>query len=203
MSKSKKHKHKSGHDHVPGESSEVVLFEEEPYDRKMEQCVEHFYHELTGIRTGRASPSLLESIQVAAYGERTGLSHVATVTARGPRVLAVAVYDSNLAPAVVQAIRDSPLGLNPSHEGTDIVVPVPEMSEDTRTAMVRLAHQEAEGARVTVRNIRQRAMADLKKRGISSEDDRKRIEKVIDDMTKRHIMEIDSALARKEKELRP
>lgn len=96
------------------------------YCRKMEHAIEHFYHELSGVRTGRASPTLLDSVMVDSHGERTNLSHVATVVLKSTHMLSITVYDKAIAPGVLAAIRKSPLQLQPREEGGEVLVPVPQ-----------------------------------------------------------------------------
>eukprot|EP00892_Ulva_mutabilis_P008201 jgi/Ulvmu1/5753/UM025_0007.1 len=177
-------------------------FQIELYRAKMELAVEHFYHELSGVRTGRASPTLLDSVMVDFHGERTNLSHFATVVLKRARMLAVTIYDKDMAPEVLAAIRESPLQLQPREEGGEILVPVPEMSPEARRAMIKLAHQYAEQSRVTIRQIRHKAMLDIKASAQqSSEDDRKRNERQTEEMTKLCVRQVDAALHAKEKEL--
>ena len=159
---------------------------------------------LAGLRTGRATPSLLEPVQVEAYGSKMPLNQVATVTVPEPRLLNVQVWDRGLAGAVEKAIRSSGLGLNPAAEGQVIRVPLPELNEERRRELTKVAHNYAEQARVAVRHIRRDGMDLLKKLekdGDLSQDESRRhgddVQKATDDA----IAEIDGILAVKEQEI--
>ena len=171
---------------------------------RMQKTVASLKDELGGLRTGRASASLLEPVVVEAYGSRMPLNQVATVTVPEPRMLSVQVWDRSMANAVEKAIRDSGLGLNPMGEGQVIRVPLPELNEQRRKELVKIAHNYAEAARVAVRHIRRDGMDALKKAekdgDISEDDQRKeseRVQKLTDDM----ISTIDSMLSEKEAEI--
>ncbi len=156
--------------------------------------------DLAEIRSGRAAPGLLDHLQVLAYGERTPLKGVASVAVRGPRTLGVMVYDPANVKAVMKAIAASGLALNPQEDGEEIVVPVPEPTQEARAAMMKVAAQAAEKARVRVRAERQKVMAAVK--ALPSKDERKlrekRVEKEIDGALK----EIGALIQEKEKELK-
>src|SRR5688572_5182475 len=130
---------------------------------RMQKSIASLRDELAGLRTGRASASLLEPVQVEAYGSKMPLNQVATVTVPESRMLSVQVWDRSLAGAVEKAIRNSGLGLNPSAEGVVIRVPLPDLNEERRRELTKVAHNYAEGARVAVRHIRRDGMDLLKK----------------------------------------
>lgn len=172
--------------------------------KRMDKALEVFRHELAGLRTGRASTSLLEPIHVHAYGTEMPLNQVATVSAPEPRLLVVQVWDKGLVKAVEKAIRESDLGLNPMTEGNVIRVPLPELSEERRRELVKVAHRYAEQARVAVRNIRRDAMDTLKRRereGEISQDEHRRLADQVQKLTDEHIAAIDRLLEQKEKDI--
>ncbi len=160
--------------------------------------------ELAGLRTGRATPSLLEPVMVEAYGSKMPLNQVATVTVPEPRLLSVQVWDTGLAGAVEKAIRSSGLGLNPAAEGQVIRVPLPELNEERRRELTKVAHNYAEQARVAVRHIRRDGMDLLKKLekdGDLSQDDARRHGDEVQKATDEAIGDIDGVLAVKEQEI--
>lgn len=172
--------------------------------KRMDKAVEVFRHELAGLRTGRASTSLLEPIHVHAYGTEMPLNQVATVSAPEPRLLVVQVWDKGLVKAVEKAIRESDLALNPVTEGNVIRVPLPELSEERRRELVKVAHRYAEQARVAVRNIRRDAMDTLKRlerEGGISQDEHRRLADQVQKLTDEHIAAIDRLLEQKEKDI--
>jgi ribosome recycling factor len=172
--------------------------------RRMHGAVATLKHEFGGLRTGRASASLVEPIHVDAYGQSTPLSQVATISVPEPRLIAVQVWDRALVGAVERAIRDSNLGLNPNVEGQTLRLRTPELNEQRRKELVKIAHKYAEESRVAVRHVRRDGIDVLKKLlkdHAIPEDDEKRhaaeVQKATDDV----IHEIDSLLATKEKEI--
>lgn len=170
---------------------------------RMTKSVHSLKDELAGLRTGRASPSLLEPVTVDAYGSRMPIGQLATVSVPEPRLLSVQVWDSGLAHAVEKAIRDSGLGLNPSAEGAVIRVPIPELNEERRRELTKVAHNYAEQARVAVRHIRRDGMELLKKLekdGMAQDEARKHHEEV-QKATDEAVAEIDTILAAKEEEI--
>ena len=173
-------------------------------ERRMHGAVESLKHDLNGLRTGRANTSLLDPIVVEVYGSNMPLNQVATVSAPEPRMLTVQVWDkSNMTP-VEKAIRNAGLGINPITDGQNIRLPIPDMTEERRKELVKLAHNYAEKARIAVRNVRRDGNDDLKtdeKKKDISEDDRKRSETEVQKLTDATIAELDSALASKEKEI--
>jgi ribosome recycling factor len=159
--------------------------------RRMDGAVDALKTEFSGLRTGRASAALLEPVMVDAYGSSMPLNQVGTVSVPEPRMLSVQVWDASLAPAVDKAIRNSGLGLNPMAEGAVIRIPVPELTEDRRRDLTKVAHSYAEKARVSVRNVRRDGMDTLKqmeKNGDISEDDHRQqseqVQSLTDDVTK-------------------
>ena len=172
--------------------------------RRMQASIASYKHDLGGLRTGRASASLLDPIQVEAYGSLMPLNQVATVTVPEPRMLSVQVWDKSMALAVDKAIRESSLGLNPQTEGQVIRIRIPELNEQRRKEMVKVAHKYAEEARVAVRHIRRDGLDLLKKLekdGKLSEDDAARHSEQVQKATDQSVSEIDQILAAKEKEI--
>jgi ribosome recycling factor len=171
---------------------------------RMQKPIASLKDELAGLRTGRASASLLEPVTVEAYGSRMPLIQVATVSVPEPRMLSVQVWDRSMANAVEKAIRDSGLGLNPVGEGAVIRVPLPELNEERRRDLTKVAHNYAEQARVAVRHIRRDGMDLLKKLekdGNISEDEGRRHADQVQKATDAAVSEIDSILAVKEREI--
>lgn len=171
---------------------------------RMQKSVAALKDELAGLRTGRASASLLEPVTVEAYGSRMPLNQVATVTVPEPRMLSVQVWDRSMANAVEKAIRDSGLGLNPMSEGQVIRVPLPELNEERRRELTKVAHNYAEQARVAVRHIRRDGMDALKKAekdGDMSQDDAKKQSELVQKATDEAVAEVDSIVAVKEQEI--
>jgi ribosome recycling factor len=173
-------------------------------ERRMQGALDSLKSDLSGLRTGRANTSLLDPIQVEVYGANMPLNQVATVSAPEPRLLSVQVWDkSNMTP-VEKAIRSAGLGINPIVDGQNIRLPIPDMTEERRKELVKLAHQYAEKAKIAVRNVRRDGNDDLKadeKKKEISEDDRKRLETEVQKLTDGLIADIDTALAAKEKEI--
>ncbi|MEP9347584.1 ribosome recycling factor [Xanthobacter sp. KR7-225] len=172
--------------------------------RRMHGAVGVLREELGGLRTGRASASLLEPITVEAYGARMPLNQVATVSVPEARLLSVQVWDRGMVGAVEKAIRDSNLGLNPSTEGQVLRLRIPELNQERRQELVKVAHKYAEQARVAVRHVRRDGLDHLKKvekDGEMSSDDFDRLSKDVQKATDETIAEIDQTLAQKEKEI--
>ncbi len=171
---------------------------------RMQKSILSLRDELAGLRTGRASASLLEPVTVEAYGGRMPLNQVATVTVPEARMLSVQVWDRSLAGAVEKAIRNSGLGLNPAAEGVVIRVPLPELNEERRRELTKVAHNYAEQARVAVRHIRRDGMDLLKKLekdGDISQDDGRKFGDLVQQATDGAVTEIDKVLAVKEQEI--
>jgi len=171
---------------------------------RMQKSIASLRDELAGLRTGRASASLLEPVMVEAYGGRMPLNQVATVTVPESRMLSVQVWDRTLAGAVEKAIRNSGLGLNPAAEGQVIRVPLPELNEERRRDLTKVAHNYAEQARVAVRHIRRDGMDLLKKLekdGDISQDDSRKQSDLVQQATDAAVADIDKVLAVKEQEI--
>lgn len=182
----------------------ATSFELDDIKRRMQGAVAALRHDLGSLRTGRASPSLLDPIQVDAYGSPTPMTQVATVSVPESRLLSVAVWDRSLVGAVERAIRESDLGLNPQTEGQTIRLRIPEMNEERRKKLVKVAHEYTEKARVAVRHVRRDGLDLLKKLekdGDISEDDQKRQADLVQKATDGHIAEVDQTLSAKEKEI--
>lgn len=171
---------------------------------RMEKCVEAFKNHISKIRTGRASPSILDGIMVDYYGSPTPLRQLASVTVEDSRTLKINVFDRSIGAAVEKAIMTSDLGLNPSSAGSDIRVPLPALTEERRKDLIKVVRGEAEQGRVSVRNVRRDAndklKALLKDKEISEDDDR-RAQEDVQKMTDIFIKKVDAALADKETEL--
>ena len=172
--------------------------------RRMQGALATLRHELGGLRTGRASASLIEPVEVEAYGQRMPINTVATISVPEPRMLSVQVWDKSMVSAVEKAIRDSNLGLSPTTEGQILRIRIPELNEQRRKEMVKIAHRYTEEARVAVRHVRRDGIDTLKKllkdKDIS-EDDEKRLETDVQKATDQVVGEIDMTLATKEKEI--
>ncbi len=172
--------------------------------RRMQGALATLRHELGGLRTGRASISLLEPIEVEAYGQKMPLNQVATISVPEPRMLSVQVWDKSMVGATEKAIRDSSLGLSPTTEGQVLRIRIPELNEQRRKEMVKVAHRYTEDARVAVRHVRRDGLDTLKrllKDKSISEDDEKKLEADVQKATDQFVGEIDLTLATKEKEI--
>ncbi|CAH0352618.1 MAG: ribosome recycling factor [Pseudomonadota bacterium] len=173
-------------------------------ERRMAGAVESLKGDLSGLRTGRANTALLDPVTVEVYGSHMPLNQVATVSAPEPRMLSVQVWDRSNVTPVEKAIRSAGLGLNPITDGTTLRLPIPDLTEERRKELAKLASKYAEGARIAVRNVRRDGMDSLKvdeKKGEISEDDRKRLETEVQKMTDATIADIDAAAGAKEKEI--
>lgn len=172
--------------------------------RRMAGAVTSLKNDLSGLRTGRASASLVEPIQVDAYGAAMPMNQVATISVPEPRLLSVQVWDRGMVGAVEKAIRESDLGLNPQTEGQTIRLRIPEMNEQRRKEMVKVAHKYTEEARIAVRHVRRDGLDTLKKLekdALISQDDEKRQADLVQKATDEHVAEVDGVLAAKEKEI--
>ena len=182
----------------------MPAYEKADIQRRMHGAVDALKHDLGGLRTGRASTSLLEPVTVEVYGAHMPLNQVATISAPEPRMLSVQVWDRSNVGSVEKAIRSSGLGLNPISEGQTLRLPIPDLTEERRKELAKLASQYAEKARIAVRNVRRDGMDLLKqdeKKHEISEDERKRLETEVQKLTDDTIKEIDAATAAKEKEI--
>jgi len=171
---------------------------------RMAKSVEALAENLAKIRTGRAHPSMLDHITVNYYGAETPLRQLANVGVEDGRTLTVQPYEQNMVSAVEKAILESNLGVTPNTAGTMIRLPIPPLTEERRRDMTRIVRQEAEQARVAVRNIRRDANSSLKelvKEKLISEDDERRGQEIIQKLTDQHVKEIDELMARKEADL--
>jgi ribosome recycling factor len=172
--------------------------------RRMGGALESVKHNFATIRTGRAYPSLLDRIEVEAYGSKMPLRSVANIGVPEPRLLTVTPFDPNTLKNIERAIADSDIGLNPQNDGKIIRLPIPELTEERRRELIRVARHMAEEARVSVRNVRRDEMKDvheLRKEGEISEDDERRAEDELQKLTNDFVKRIDAALADKESEL--
>jgi ribosome recycling factor len=172
--------------------------------RRMHGAVEAFRHYLAGLRTGRASTALLDPVQVEVYGANMPINQVATVSVPEPRLISVQVWDKSNLSAVEKAIRNAGLGINPIVDGQMIRLPIPDLTEERRKELAKLAGQYAEKARIAVRNVRRDGNDALKldeKKHEISEDERKRSETDVQKMTDEVIKEIDSVAHGKEQEI--
>jgi ribosome recycling factor len=172
--------------------------------RRMEGAFEALRKEFSGLRTGRASASLLDPVNVEAYGNVMPLNQLATVSVPEPRLISVTVWDRAMAKAVDKAIREAGLGLNPQTEGAVIRVPIPDLTEDRRRELTKVAAKYAEQARVHVRNVRRDGLDPLKKKekdGEISQDQHRKLQHDIQALTDEYIRKIDESLAQKDKEI--
>jgi len=182
----------------------MAAYDKADLERRMTGAVESLKHDLSGLRTGRASANLLDPVTVEVYGAQMPINQVATVTAPEPRLISVQVWDrSNVGP-VDKAIRSAGLGLNPIVDGQTLRLPIPDLTEERRKELAKLVGQYAEKAKIAARNVRRDGMDSLKtdeKKGEISEDERKRLEGDVQKLTDNTIAEIDAAAAAKEKEI--
>jgi ribosome recycling factor len=172
--------------------------------RRMDGALEALHREFAGLRTGRASAHLLDKVMVKAYGSEMPLNQVGNINVPEPRLISVQVWDRGLVVAVEKAIREAGLGLNPVTDGQLVRVPIPELSQERRQELTKIAHKYAEQARVAVRNVRRDGMEALKKmekEGKISQDEHRHRSEEVQKMTDEHIKKVDEALALKEKEI--
>ncbi|MEN3347725.1 MAG: ribosome recycling factor [Bradyrhizobium sp.] len=172
--------------------------------RRMQGATQSLKHELGGLRTGRAAASMLEPVQVEAYGSHMPLNQVATISVPEPRLLSVQVWDKSMVKAVEKAIVDSNLGLSPATEGQVLRLRIPELNEERRKELVKVAHKYAEQAKVAVRHVRRDGLDIIKKMEKNheiSEDDQERLSNEVQKATDGVIHEVDQLLAAKEKEI--
>ena len=172
--------------------------------RRMDGALEALRKEFGGLRTGRASASLLEPITVEAYGSNVPLTQIANINVPEPRLITVNVWDRGMVKAVDKAIREAGLGLNPQTEGQTIRVPIPDLNEERRRELTRVAAKYAEAARIAVRNVRRDGIETLRKQekdGDISQDEHKKLERDIQGLTDDHVKRVDETLAQKDKEI--
>jgi ribosome recycling factor len=178
-----------------------TLFEAE---EKMERAIEFAKEEFATIRTGRATPAMFAKIMIDYYGTPTPLTQMASIGVPEPRMAIIKPYDNSQLHAMEKAIRDSDLGVNPNNEGTQIRINLPQMTEERRRDMIKVARHKGEEAKVAVRNVRRKAKEELDrivKDGEAGEDDGRRAEKELDDLTHRFVVHIDEIVKHKEAEL--
>jgi ribosome recycling factor len=172
--------------------------------RRMDGALESLRKEFGGLRTGRASASLLEPVMVEAYGSTVPLTQLANVNVPEARMITVNVWDRGMVKAVDKAIREAGLGLNPQTEGQTIRVPIPDLNEERRRELTRVAAKYAEATRISVRNVRRDGIETLRKQekdGDISQDEQKKLEREIQHLTDEHIKRVDESLAQKDKEI--
>jgi ribosome recycling factor len=179
-------------------------FDKEDVRRRMKGAVATLRSEFTGLRTGRANPAILDPVHVQAYGSPMPVNQLGTVSAPEPRLLTVQVWDRSLVKAVDKAIRDAGLGLNPQVDGQLLRIPIPELNEERRRELAKLAHKYAEAARVAVRNVRRDGNEHLKKlekEHAIGEDVHRKLAEELQKLTDENIREIDQALQAKDQEI--
>jgi ribosome recycling factor len=172
--------------------------------QRKSKCVQQFQADLKKLRTGRAHPSLVENLKVDYYGTESPLQQLANISIEDARTLVVSPWDKGAVQAIEKAIYKSELGLTPNTAGTVIRVPLPPLTEERRRDVTKVARQDAEAAKVAVRNVRRDALSDVKdllKEKMIGQDDEKRAQEDIQKLTDRHVAEIDQVLAAKEKEI--
>ncbi|MEO6110150.1 MAG: ribosome recycling factor [Candidatus Saccharimonadales bacterium] len=181
------------------------MFDTKPYEEKFSTAAAHFADELKKVRTGRAHPNMLDSVSVEAYGQKMPLNQVANVTAPEAQLLTVTPFDPGNIQAITAGIRnDQALGLNPSDDGRVIRVPIPPLTEERRKLLVKQTSEKVEEARIVLRNVRQDALKEAKRKKEAkemTEDDVKSVEKTIDDLVSRYNNEMDATFKDKEKEI--
>ena len=172
-------------------------------ERRMDGALASLRVEFASLRTGRASASMLEPVKVEAYGEIMPINQVGTVNVPEPRMVTINVWDKGLVGKVEKAIRESGLGINPQLNGTIIMLPIPELNEERRRELTKVAAQYAEHARVAIRNVRRDGMDQIKKAKANgmSEDDQKIWETEVQEITDAHIAKVDASLATKQEEI--
>ncbi len=183
--------------------SDDFMLDTDDLERRMEGAISSLRTEFASLRTGRASASMLEPVMVDAYGALTPINQVGTVNVPEPRMVTVNVWDKGLVGKVEKAIRESGLGINPQTNGTIIMLPIPELNEERRRELTKVAGQYAEGARVSIRNVRRDGMDQIKKAKSDglSEDDQKFWETEVQELTDKMIAAVDSALDTKQSEI--
>ena len=183
--------------------SDEIEIDTDDLERRMKGAMESLRHEFASLRTGRASASMVEPIMVDAYGSPTPINQIGTVNVPEPRMVTINVWDKGLVGKVEKAIRESGLGINPQLNGTIIMLPIPELNEERRKELTKVAAGYSESARVAIRNVRRDGMDQIKKaktKGMS-EDDQKFWESSVQDLTDKMIAEVDKALESKQAEI--
>lgn len=182
----------------------MAKYDKADIERRMTGAVDSLKSDLSGLRTGRANTTLLDPVQVSVYGSMMPLNQVATVSAPEPRMLSVQVWDKANVGAVEKGIAHANLGLNPMIDGQTLRLPMPDLTEDRRKELAKLAGKYAENAKIAIRNVRRDGMEALKedeKKKDISEDDRKRLEEEVQKMTDKFVADTDGAAEAKEKEI--
>ncbi len=182
----------------------MPAYDKADLERRMTGAVESLKHDIGGLRTGRASTALLDPVTVEVYGSHMPLTQVATVSVPEPRMISVQVWDKSNVGPVEKAIRSAGLGLNPINDGQTLRLPIPDLTEERRKELAKLAGQYSEKAKIAVRNVRRDGMDALKvdeKKNVFGEDERKRHETELQKLTDKTIADIDAAAAAKEKEI--
>ena len=182
----------------------MAKYDKADLERRMAGAVESLKGDLSGLRTGRANTALLDPVQVEVYGSMMPINQVATVSAPEPRMLSVQVWDKANVTAVEKGIAKANLGLNPMSDGQTVRLPMPDLNEERRKELAKLAAQYSEKAKIAIRNIRRDGMEMLKedeKKKAISEDDRKRLEEEVQKLTDKFVADADSATENKEKEI--
>jgi len=173
-------------------------------EEKMERAIEHAREEFATIRTGRATPGMFGKIVIDYYGSPTPLTQMASISVPEPRMAIIKPYDASQLGAMEKAIRDSDLGVNPNNEGTQIRIVLPPMTEERRREMIKVARHKGEEAKVAIRNVRRKAKDEIDRAvrdGAIGEDEGRRAEKELDDLTHRFVTNVDEILKHKEAEL--
>ncbi|MDG4808364.1 ribosome recycling factor [Micromonospora sp. WMMD1120] len=173
-------------------------------EEKMERAVEHAKEEFGAIRTGRANPAMFSKVIIDYYGTPTPLTQMASIAIPEPRMAIIKPYDNSQINAMEKAIRDSDLGVNPNNEGTQLRILLPQMTEERRRDMIKVARHKGEEAKVAIRNVRRRGKEELDrivKGGEAGEDEGRRAEKELDDLTQRYVANVDDLVKHKETEL--
>jgi ribosome recycling factor len=182
----------------------MPAYDKADIERRMKGAVESLKSDLGGLRTGRANTALLDPITVDVYGSNMPLNQVATVSAPEPRLLSVQVWDKSNVLSVEKAIRNAGLGINPITDGNNIRLPIPDMTEERRKELVKLASQYGEKAKIAIRNVRRDGIDNLKtdeNKKVISEDERKRSEGEVQKLTDAAVADVDTVMASKEKEI--
>lgn len=183
--------------------ADEIEIDTDDLERRMKGAMESLRHEFASLRTGRASASMVEPVMVDAYGSLTPINQVGTVNVPEPRMVTINVWDKALVNKVEKAIRDSGLGINPQLNGTIIMLPIPELNEERRRDLTKVAAQYAESARVAIRNVRRDGMDQVKKAKTAgmAEDDQKFWENAVQELTNSAILDVDKALEAKQAEI--
>ncbi len=183
--------------------SEEIEIDLDDLERRMEGALAALRGEFASLRTGRAAASMLDPIQVEAYGQKTPINQIGTVNVPEPRMLTINIWDKSLVGPAEKAIRESGLGINPQLNGTIIMLPIPELNEERRRELTKVAAQYAENARIAIRNVRHHGMDQLKKAKAQgmSEDDVKLWQDEVQELTNKYIKRVDEALSAKQEEI--